>query len=222
MSEKMILTLAIIGGTGKLGPGLAARWAGAGYRVIIGSRQAEKAKGIASELNEALGIETIGGLENAEAASLADICILTVKASAHEAIVDQLEGVLKGKIVVDTTARVDFKDPCPPSPPSAAGFVQDRLGSESRVVAAFQTVPAHRLREDMDEPLDLDVLVCSDDLKAAQEVMKLAEGAGMNAYYVGGLVNAITLEGISALLIHLNKHHDVQTATLKVSGLDAG
>ena len=222
MSEKMILTLAIIGGTGKLGPGLAARWAGAGYRVIIGSRQAEKAQGIASELNEALGIETIVGLENAEAASLADICILTVKASAHEAIVDQLEGVLKGQIVVDTTARVDFKDPYPPSPPSAAGFVQDRLGSEARVVAAFQTVPAHRLREDMDEPLDLDVLVCSDDLKAAQEVMKLAEGAGMNAYYVGGLVNAITLEGISALLISLNKHHDVQTATLKVSGLDAG
>ncbi|MCJ7825230.1 MAG: NADPH-dependent F420 reductase, partial [Anaerolineales bacterium] len=201
MSEKMILTLAIIGGTGKLGPGLAMRWAGAGYRVIIGSRKTEKAQRIATELNEALGIETIVGLENAEAASLADICILTVKAEAHEAIVDKLKGVLNGKIVVDTTARVDFKDPQPPAPPAAARMAQERLGSEARVVAAFQSVPAHRLRDDLDQPLDLDVLVCSDDWEAAQEVIKLAEGADMNAFYAGGLDNAITFEGLSALLI---------------------
>ncbi|MCK5318954.1 MAG: hypothetical protein KAJ55_13655, partial [Anaerolineales bacterium] len=154
--------------------------------------------------------------------SLADICILTVKASAHEAIVDQIKGVLNGKIVVDTTARVDFKDPQPPAPPAAARLAQERFGSESRVVAAFQTVPAHRLREDLDQPLDLDVLVCSDDREAAEEVIKLAEGADMNAFYAGGLDNAITLEGISALLISLNKHHDAKSATFKVSGLNAG
>ncbi|MGB2895596.1 MAG: NADPH-dependent F420 reductase [Anaerolineales bacterium] len=222
MSEKMILTLAIIGGTGELGPGLAARWAGAGYRVVIGSRKAKKAQRIAAELNESLGIETIMGLENAEAASLADICILTVKANAHEAIVDQLKGVLNGKIVVDTTARVDFKNPQPPAPPAAARLAQDELGSEARVVAAFQTVPAHRLREELDQPLDLDVLVCSDDQEAAQEVMKLAEGAEMRAYYAGELDNAITLEGISALLISLNKYYDSKTATFTVSGLNAG
>ena len=222
MSEKMILTLAIIGGTGKLGPGLAARWAGAGYRVVIGSRKADKAQRIAAELNEALGIETIGGLENAEAAAMADICILTVKESAHEAIVNHIKDVLKGKIVVDTTARVDFKDPQPPAPPAAARLAQERFGSEARVVAAFQTVPAHRLSEDLDQPLDIDVLVCSDDLEAAQEVIKLAEGAGMKAFYAGALDNAITLEGISALLISLNKHHDAKTATFRVSGLNAG
>ena len=222
MSEKMILTLAIIGGTGKLGPGLAARWAGAGYRVVIGSRKAEKAQRIAAELNEALGIETIVGLENAEAAAMADICILTVKASAHEAIVNHIKDVLKGKIVVDTTARVDFKDPQPPAPPAAARLAQERFGSEARVVAAFQTVPAHRLRDDLDQPLDIDVLVCSDDREAAQEVIKLAEGADMKAFYAGALDNAITLEGISALLISLNKHHDAKTATFRVSGLNAG
>ncbi len=222
MSEKMILTLAIIGGTGKLGPGLAARWAGVGYRVVIGSRKAEKAQRIAAELNEALGIETIVGLENAEAAAMADICILTVKASAHEAIVNHIKDVLKGKIVVDTTARVDFKDPQPPAPPAAARLAQEQFGSESRVVAAFQTVPAHRLRDDLDQSPDIDVLVCSDDREAAEEVIKLAEGAGMNAFYAGGLDNAITLEGISALLISLNKHHDTKTATFKVSGLNAG
>ncbi|MCK5053969.1 MAG: NADPH-dependent F420 reductase [Anaerolineales bacterium] len=222
MSEKMILTLAIIGGTGKLGPGLAMRWAGAGYRVVIGSRKAKKAQRIAAELNEALGIETIVGLENAEAASLADICILTVKANAHEAIVDQLKGIVNGKIVVDTTARVDFKNPQPPAPPAAARLAQERLGSEARVVAAFQTVPAHRLRDDLDQAPDLDVIVCSDDQEAAQEVIKLAEGAGMRAYYAGELDNAITLEGISALLISLNKHHDAKTATFTVSGLNTG
>ena len=222
MSEKMILTLAIIGGTGKLGPGLAMRWAGAGYRVIIGSRKTEKAQRIAAELNEALGIETIVGLENAEAASLADICILTVKAEAHEAIVDKLKGVLNGKIVVDTTARVDFKDPQPPAPPAAARMAQERLGSEARVVAAFQSVPAHRLRDDLDQPLDLDVLVCSDDREAAQEVIKLAEGADMNAFYAGGLDNAITFEGLSALLININNHYQTKTATFKVAGLEAG
>lgn len=222
MSEKMILTLAIIGGTGKLGPGLAMRWAGAGYRVVIGSRKAEKAQRVATELNEALGIETIVGLENAEAASLADICILTVKASAHEAVVGQIKGVLNGKIVVDTTARVDFKDPQPPAPPAAARLAQERLGSEARVVAAFQTVPAHRLREDLDQPLDLDVLVCSDDREAAQEVIKLAEGADMKAFYAGGLDNAITLEGLSALLIAINEQQETKTATFMVAGLDAG
>jgi len=222
MSEKMILTLAIIGGTGKLGPGLAMRWAGAGYRVVIGSRETEKAQRIATELNEALGIETIVGLENAEAASLADICVLTVKAKAHEAIVDQLKGILNGKIVVDTTARVDFKNPQPPAPPAAARLAQERLGSEARVVAAFQTVPAHRLRDDLDQPLDIDVLICSDDKEAAQEVIKLAEGAGMKAFYAGELDSAITLEGISALLMSMNNHHDAKTATFRVSGLNAG
>ncbi|MCK5634135.1 MAG: NAD(P)-binding domain-containing protein, partial [Anaerolineales bacterium] len=167
-------------------------------------------------------IETIVGLENAEAASLADICILTVKANAHEAIVDQLKGIVNGKIVVDTTARVDFKNPQPPAPPAAARLAQERLGSEARVVAAFQTVPAHRLRDDLDQAPDLDVIVCSDDQEAAQEVIKLAEGAGMRAYYAGELDNAITLEGISALLISLNKHHDAKTATFTVSGLNTG
>jgi hypothetical protein len=189
--------------------------------VVIGSRKAKKAQRIATELNETLGIETIMGLENSEAVALADICVLTVKASAHEAIVQQLKEVLSGKIVVDTTARVDFKDPKPPAPPSAASLAQEKFGAEARVVAAFQTVPAHRLKENRDQPLDLDVLVCSDDRDAAQEVMMLAEGAGMKAFYAGGLDNAITLEGISALLINLNNAHDSKTASFKVSGLSA-
>ncbi|MDF1500387.1 MAG: NADPH-dependent F420 reductase [Anaerolineales bacterium] len=219
MSDKLILTLALVGGTGKLGPGLAMRWAQAGYRVIIGSRQAEKAQAVADELNEQLGIESILGLENSEAIERADIVVLTVKQDAHAATVRSLKEGLHGKIVVDTTARVDFRDPKPPEPPSAPRYAQDEIGPEARVVAAFQTVPAHRLKEAVDEPLDLDVLICSDDIDAAFEVVKLVEGAGLNGYYAGSLDNAIVVEGLTAILIAMNKHYDTKKASIRVTGV---
>jgi hypothetical protein len=219
MSEKLILTLALVGGTGKIGPGLAMRWAQAGYGVIIGSRQEEKAQGVADELNEKLGIETIQGMENSEAVANADIAVLTVKQDAHEPTVKALEGVLRGKIVVDTTARVDFRDPRPPEAPSAARFAQDELGPETQVVAAFQTVPAHRLKEEVGQRLDMDVLVCSDDVNAAEEVIKLVEGAGLNGFYAGDLDNAIVVEGMTALLIAMNGHYGTKKASIRITGV---
>jgi NADPH-dependent F420 reductase len=219
MSEKLILTLALVGGTGKIGPGLAMRWAQAGYRVIIGSRQEEKAQGVADELNETLGIETIQGMENSQAVANADIAVLTVKQDAHEATVKALKDVLKEKIVVDTTARVDFRDPHPPEPPSASRYAQDELGPNAKVVAAFQTVPAHRLKEDIDQRLDMDVLVCADDVSAAEEVIKLVEGAGLNGYYAGNLDNAIVVEGVTALLIAMNGHYGTKKASIQITGV---
>jgi hypothetical protein len=219
MSEKMIVTIGLMGGTGQIGPGLARRWASAGYRVLIGSRQAEKAQKVADELNRELGLETIQGFENLEAARQADICVLTVKADAHESAVSSLREVLQGKILVDTTARVDYKEPSPPAPPSAAMFAQEALGPEVRVVAAFQTIPAHKLKTDINEPLEMDVLVCSDDVEAAEEVIKLAQGADLNAYYAGGLGNAIVLEGMTALIMAMNKHYGSRTASMRVTGL---
>lgn len=219
MSEKLILTLALVGGTGKIGPGLAMRWAQAGYGVIIGSRQEEKAQGVADELNEKLGIETIQGMENSEAVANADIAVLTVKQDAHEPTVKALEDVLRGKIVVDTTARVDFRDPRPPEAPSAARFAQDELGPETQVVAAFQTVPAHRLKEEVGQRLDMDVLVCADDVNAAEEVIKLVEGAGLNGFYAGDLDNAIVVEGMTALLIAMNGHYGTKKASIRITGV---
>ncbi len=219
MSDKLILTLALVGGTGKIGPGLAMRWAQAGYRVIIGSRQTEKAQGVADKLNEQLGIESIQGMENSAAVSNADIAVLTVKQDAHAATVTALKDVLKGKIVVDTTARVDFRDPAPPEPPAAPRYAQEEIGPEARVVAAFQTVPAHRLKENLDEPLDMDVLVCADDVGAAEEVIKLVEGAGLNGYYAGNLDNAVVVEGLTAILIAMNKHYGTKKASVRVTGV---
>jgi NADPH-dependent F420 reductase len=126
---------------------------------------------------------------------------------------------LAGKILVNATARVDFRDPKPPSPPSAARLAQDLLGPSVRVVAAFQNVPAHVLKGKLGQPLDADVLVCADDLQAAEQVARLAEAGGMRAYIAGGLDNALVVEGITALLISLNRHYRVRTASISVVGV---
>lgn len=211
--------IAILGGTGNEGPGLAMRWAHAGYKVIIGSRQAEKAQKVALELNEKLGINTVEGLENADAARRADISVLTVVQSAHQPALENLKEALQGKILVDATARVEFRDPHPPSQPSAGQIAQDILGPDVRVVAAFQNVPASVLRKNLDQPVSSDVLVCSDDLASAESVIKLSEAAGMRAYYAGGLDNAIVVEGLTSLLISMNKHYRGH-GTIRVSGID--
>ncbi len=211
--------VAILGGTGKEGPGLALRWAKAGYSILIGSRQAEKAQATAEEINQTLGIQTVKGYENAEAARRADICVLTVVQAAHLEALASLKEALQGKILVDATARVDFRDPKPPTPPAAARQAQDLLGEGVRVVAAFQNVPAAALRK-LDQPVHSDVLICSDDLSAAETVIQLAQDGGMNAYYAGGLDNAIVVEGLTAMLISLNKHYKVKTASIRVAGLE--
>ena len=212
-------TIAVLGGTGNEGPGLAIRWAHAGYKVIIGSRQAEKAQATADELNEKLGIDTVTGMQNDDAARAADICVLTVVASAHEPALKGLVDALQGKILVDATARLSFPKLAPPDPPSAARIAQDILGDGVTVVGAFQNVPASALRKSLDEPVDTDVLVCADDEDAAEKVITLADAGGMRAFYAGGLDNAITVEGITSLLIKMNKryggHGTVQVVGLK-------
>jgi len=218
---KPLPILAILGGTGKEGPGLALRWAAGGYKVIIGSRQTEKAQVTATELNQELGINTITGMQNSDAIHNADICVLTVVQSAHQAILENLRDELQGKILVDTTARVDFRYPKLPEPPSAGRIAQDVLGSGVRVVTAFQTVPAHALRKNLGQSLDLDVLVCADDEQAWQEVIKLAKAIGFKAYFAGNLDNAIVVEGLTSILISLNKQHGVKTASIGIAGIDS-
>ncbi|MEI7989605.1 MAG: NADPH-dependent F420 reductase [Chloroflexota bacterium] len=211
--------LAILGGTGKEGPGLAMRWAKAGYKIIIGSRQLEKAQAKAVELNEKLKCDTISGLQNRDAAKEANICILTVVQTAHEQTLEELKDYLQDKILIDATARVDFVDPQPPSPPSAARIAQNILGEKVRVVAAFQNVPAHSLKKNIEQPIETDVFVCSDDITAARETIKLANAGGMQAYYAGNLDNAIVVEGLTSILISINKEYGVKTASISINGI---
>jgi NADPH-dependent F420 reductase len=216
MSDKPVL--AILGGTGKEGPGLAMRWANAGYKVIIGSRQQEKAQATAAELNENLGTDTIEGMQNGDAARVADISILTVVATAHRPALEGLVEALQGKLLVDATAQTKFPEAKPPNPPSAGRMAQDILGDGAKVVAAFQNVPASTLRKNLDQPVNVDVLVCADDVEAAEQVIVLAEALGMRAFYAGDLDNAITVEGLTALLIKMNKHYGGH-GSVKITGL---
>ena len=211
--------IAILGGTGKEGTGLALRWAAAGYKILIGSRQIDKAKLTAEYINNQLGINNVTGLANLDAAIQAEICVLTVIHSAHRQAVESVKDVLHGKILVDATSRVDFRDPKPPEPPCAAQEAQNLLGRSVRVVAAFQNVPAKSLIKNIGKSMDADVLVCSDDIPAAEQVILLAQAAGMHGYYVGGLANAIVVEGLTSILISLNRHYGVKNTSIKVMGI---
>jgi NADPH-dependent F420 reductase len=217
-SEKLPV-IAILGGTGKEGPGLAMRWANAGYQIIIGSRMLEKAEKTALDLNESLGIRTIQGMQNNHAARRADICVLTVMYTAHQTALESLKADLSGKILIDATARVDFKNPLPPPPPSSGRLAQEILGSSATVVTAFQNVPAHLLKNNLGEPLDTDVLVCADNVEAAQTVIQLAYAGQMRAYYAGNLDTSIVVEGLTALLISINKYYGIRTASIGVTGI---
>ena len=218
--QPIILTVAIIGGTGNLGPGLALRLTDAGYRVIIGSRQGEKAKATAKELNKKLEVESIQGMENSDAVKNANICVMTVVASAHQEALESLKEDLQGKILIDTTARVDVKDLKPPNPPSAARYAQDILGPDVKVAAAFQTIPHHALFGNLEEPLEMDVFIFADDPDTAKEATLLAEASGMQAYVAGDLDSAIVAEGLTALLIAVNRRYKSKGGGIKLTGIE--
>jgi NADPH-dependent F420 reductase len=211
-------TIAVLGGTGDEGPGLALRWAKAGYTVIIGSRQAEKAENTAAELNTELGADLITGMDNASAARAAEICVLTIKYTAHQVAVESLKDALQGKIVVDATARIKFPEAVPPGPPAAARAAQEILGDGARVVAAYQNIPAAALRKNLDQPIDSDVLICGEDMEAVEKVIALTTDLGMRGLYAGGLENALVVEGITALIIAMNKKYKGH-GMIRVTGL---
>jgi NADPH-dependent F420 reductase len=219
--QKIILTLAILGGTGKEGLGLAYRWARAGYNVIIGSRSVEKAAAAAQQVNGRLGTESVRGMENPEAASVCDIAVLTVPYAAHIPALESVKAQLAGKVLVDVT--VPLKPPkvsevFVPSAGSAAQEAQAALGSGVRVVSAFQNVSHEHLMED--HPVACDVLVTGDDGDAKDQVLRLVEAAGMVGWDAGPLKNAVVSEGLTAVLITINRRYKMKGAGIRVSGVE--
>lgn len=215
-------TVAVLGGTGNEGPGLALRWAKSGkYRVIIGSRQLEKAQRIAGELNERLGSDAVRGLANEDAVRTADVCVLTIPYSAHRATLTGLRESLQGKVLVDVT--VPLKPPKVshvnvPSGGSAGQEAQAILGDGVRVVSAFQNVGMAHLAED-ETHIDCDVLICGDDKEAKGEASALAEAAGMRGVDAGPLQNAVVVEGMTSILIGINMRHKIKGAGIKITGI---
>ena len=211
-------TLAVLGGTGKEGTGLALRWASAGYPIIIGSRSAERAVEAAEAMNAQLGLTSVRGMGNDEAAQAGDIVVLTVPPDAQLATLESVKDQLQGKILVDATARVDGRNPKPPEGKASARLAQELLGPGVRVVGAFQNVPAHALKQ-LDHALASDVMVTADDAEARAVVVGLAEAAGMQAYEAGGLDNGLVVEGRTALIIAMNKRYKSKTGGIRISGI---
>lgn len=212
-------TIAILGGTGAEGSGLAHRWARAGYAVIIGSREAAKAEEAASEV----GVEGVTGADNHDAAEACDIAVLTVPFPAQRDTLAAVRDALQGKILVDVTvplvpprvSRVQL-----PSEGSAAQIAQGALGEGVRVVSAFQSVSAHHLR-DADHEIDCDVLVCGDDEQARDAVIRLVADAGMRGIQAGPLANAAASEAMTSVLIWMNRRYKVPGAGIRITGLPA-
>ena len=217
----MTISIAVIGGTGKEGKGLALRWANAGYEIIIGSRDAARAATAATELNAALGKTNVSGLGNADAAHAADIVVLSVPYEAHAATLDAIAEATQGKILIDVTAPLDpenKKKAWRVPEGSAAQAAQLRLGSNVRVVAAFQNISYTHLT-DLHEALGCDVLVCGNDKEAKKQVIELAQAAGMPAFDAGPIENAVVAEGLTAVLININIAFKIKNAGIRITGV---
>ncbi len=223
MGDKTIITVAVLGGTGKEGSGLAMRWAASGYHVIVGSRSAERAVQKAAELNEKLGDAYLVGAQNVDAASRADLVVLTVPYSAHRATLESIREAVQGKILVDVTVPLDPSDKFAvhlPEGTSAALEAQSFLGEGVRVVAAFQNVSAAHLKNPNDR-VDCDVLVCGNDEEAKAEVIRLVEAARMRGFDAGPLRNAIAVEALAPVLMGLGRRYKARGVGIRLTGIES-
>lgn len=218
--ETLMLTIAVLGGTGKEGKGLAYRWAKAGYQVLIGSRSSEKAVTTASEILEMLdGQGSVVGTSNLEAATRANIAVLTVPYAAHRDTLESVKDALSGKLFIDVTVPLVppkvSKVQMPPAG-SAAQEAKEILGESVEVVAAFQNVSHEHLLDDGD--VECDVLVTGSSKNARQEALKLVEAAGLVGWDAGPIENSVVVEGLTSVLININKQYGSTHAGIRITG----
>jgi 8-hydroxy-5-deazaflavin:NADPH oxidoreductase len=225
MTDQIVLpevhTIAIAGGTGKEGKGLAYRWTKAGYRVIIGSRQLEKAQAVVDELRPLVGPQArLEAMVNMEAAEAADLVVITVPFAAHRDTLTALTPALQGKILIDVTVPL-----VPPRvtrvqmPPagSAAMEAAQIVGEGVQVASAFQNISYEHLL--LDEPVDCDVLVCGSSKATRSLVLILVQAAGLIGWDAGPLENSVVVEGMTSVLIGLNKQYGVQSSGIRITGI---
>lgn len=212
--------VAVIGGTGALGSGLAQRLARAGYAVIIGSRNVEKAQRMAAAIAAADGAAPVRGMNNADAAAAAQIVLLTVPYASHAPILADIRDATQGKILIDASVPLvpgDVGTVRTPVAGSAAQATQRILGDGVSVVSAFQNVAARKLKKD--DVVDCDILVCADQKTARATVISLIESIGMRALDAGPLANAIAAEALTPVLININRNYKVAGAGIRITGM---
>jgi NADPH-dependent F420 reductase len=213
--------IAILGGTGNEGKGLAYRWVKAGMEVIIGSRSHEKAQTTVDDLMDLLGKEIkLTAMENTEAAAKADILVLTVPYKAHAGMAKSIAPYCSGKIVIDVTVPLNppkVTKVYVPDAGSAAQEAQMILGEEAFVVSAFQNVSFEHLLSD--EDINCDVLVTGKGKEARTVVIQLVEKAGMVGWDAGSIENSVVVEGLTSILIGINKENGVKSSGIRISGV---
>jgi len=203
-------TVAVLGGTGPQGRGLARRFAAAGVTVVLGSRAADRAQATAAELAEATG-GPITGAANADAAAAGDIVIVAVPWDGHKELLTELAPALAGKIVVDCVNPMGFDKQGAYALPVEEGSAAQQAAAilpDSRVVAAFHHVSAVLLEDPEVTSLDTDVLVLGDDRAATDVVRELADTIpGMRGIFAGRLRNAHQVEALTCNLISINRRY---------------
>jgi 8-hydroxy-5-deazaflavin:NADPH oxidoreductase len=219
--ERKRYKIAVLGGTGAQGMGLALRLAAAGHEVTIGSRQAERAHAAAAQLSQRLGDKAVAGAHNRAAAGAAEIVFLTVPYAAQQATVAEVRHELAGKTLVDATVplvppKVSVVQL--PNGESAVAAVQHSLGDTVRVVSAFQNVSAQHLG-DLDHAVDCDVLVCGDDQSSRELVVGLCEDIGLRGIHAGPIRNSAAVEALTSVLIAINRRYKVAGAGIRITGI---
>lgn len=213
--------IAIVGGTGALGGGLAMACARSGLTVYIGSRDADRAQAAAEEIAAATGAQ-VTGHDNLACVKAADIIAVTVPAASQVDMLKLIASAVVGKIVLDTTvplvppkvARVQL-----PPEGSAAQRAAAVLGDGVRLVTGFHTVSAQKLRAG--EDIGCDVLLFSDDVAAREIIVKLTDRLGLRGIHAGPLANSVAAEALTSVLIGINKRYNIiESAGIVVTGID--
>ncbi len=221
MEDHILLTIAVLGGTGKEGKGLAYCWARAGYHVLIGSRTEEKAVAAAKEVTDLLGDGvSVVGMTNSKAAQEANIVVLTVPYAAHRDTLESVKNEVQGKILVDVTVPLlppKVSTVQMPAAGSAAQEAREILGEGVEVCAAFQNISHEHLLGEAG--VECDVLVTGTSKDARANVIILVEAAGLRGWDAGPLENSVVVEGLTSVLIGINKKYGSTHAGIKITGI---
>lgn len=215
--------ISILGGTGKEGKGLAYRWVKAGYEVMIGSRNLEKAVGAVNDLTSILPSELVKHLKgaiNEDAAKKGEVIVMTVPFEAHQVMLKSMKEYLIGKTLIDVSVPLVPPKVTKVQMPAAGSAAMEAfsiLGSETQIASAFQNISYERLLND--EDIDCDVLVCGSSKETRQIVLNLVHDAGMVGWDAGPLENSMVVEGLTSILIGLNKQFGSHTAGIKITGI---
>jgi 8-hydroxy-5-deazaflavin:NADPH oxidoreductase len=216
--------IAVVGGTGPQGKGLAYRWARHGHRVTLGSRSAERAEEAAAAIRDRVPGAIVGAATNADAAAAADVVVLAVPYDGHDELVTSLKGQLAGKVVISCVNPLGFDKLGPYGLEVPGGSAAEEAASivpDARLVGAFHHVSAPTLWGDADYLDHEDVLVCGDDADAKGVAVELARAVtSRDGVDAGRLRIARQLEPWTAVLISINKRYKTRSGT-SISGLPA-